>query len=100
MTGRQFGGKLELKRELLVSREWLQRAADGLGNVLNRVIRELQYELAGLDLGQIEHVVDETEQVPAIRLKPLEDAHHFFGWLAVCAVRHQFGIAEDRIKRR
>ena len=45
---RQFGGKLELKRKLLVSRERLQRAADGVGNVLNAVIGKFEFELTGL----------------------------------------------------
>ena len=35
VPGWQFGGKLELERELLVGRQWLKRAADGLGNILN-----------------------------------------------------------------
>jgi hypothetical protein len=38
MPGWQFGGKLELERELLVGRQRLKRAADGLGNVLDRII--------------------------------------------------------------
>src|SRR5205823_13964821 len=33
-------------------------------------------------------------------LKALEDAQHLLGWLAVCAVRHQFGIAQDGVERR
>src|SRR6516165_4893647 len=38
MTGRQLAGKLKLECELLIGRQRLQRAADGLGNVLNAVI--------------------------------------------------------------
>ena len=38
----QLGGHLHLKRELLVGRQRLQRAADGLGNVLNAVIGQFQ----------------------------------------------------------
>ena len=45
---RQFGGYLNPERELLVGRQRFQRAAHGLGNVLNRVIGEFQHELAGL----------------------------------------------------
>ena len=65
--------------------ERLQRAADGLGNVLNAVIGEFENELAGLDLGQVEHV---TEQMLAVGLKPFEDAQHLLGRLAISAVRH------------
>src|SRR6266568_1305823 len=38
--------------------------------------------------------------MPAIAFQPLEHAHHLLGWLAVRAVNHQFGIAEDRVERR
>src|SRR6516165_5851214 len=58
---RQFAGKLKLECELLVSRERLQRAADSLGDVLNTVIGEFEHELTGLDLGEIEHVIDQSE---------------------------------------
>src|SRR5262249_46820910 len=54
----------------------------------------------GLNLRQIEHVIDQSEQVLAVGLKPLEYAEHFLGWLAVSAVSHQFGIAEDGVERR
>src|SRR5262249_16260863 len=95
----QFRGHLDFEGQLFVSRQRLQRAADGLGDVLNAVIGKFKYELASLDLRQIEHVMDESEQVPAVGLQALEDAHHLFGWLAVCAVRHQFGVAQDGVKR-
>src|SRR5215831_11007737 len=90
---RQFAGKLKLECELLVGRQRLQRAADRLRNVLNAVVGEFEDELASLDLGEIKHVIDESEQMLAVGLKALEDAHHLFGWLPVSAVRHQFGIA-------
>src|SRR6516162_10098977 len=63
---RQFGSHLDLERELLVGCQRLKRAADGLGNILNAVLGKLEYELAGLDLGQIEHVIDESEQMLAV----------------------------------
>jgi hypothetical protein len=68
---RQFGSHLDLESELLVGRQWLQRAADGLGNILDAVIRQFEYELTGLDLGQIESVIDEAEQVLALSLQPV-----------------------------
>src|SRR2546425_662496 len=66
VPGWQFGGKLELERELLVSRQRLKCAADGLGNILNGIIGEFEFELAGLDLGEVEHVIDEPEQMLAV----------------------------------
>src|SRR6516225_1522233 len=96
---RQFAGKLKLECELLVSRERLKRAADGLSNVLNAIIGEFENELTGLDLGQIEHVIDESEQVFAVGLKAFEYAKHLLGRLAVSAVRHQFGVTQDGVER-
>src|SRR5215467_2058422 len=63
---RQFAGKLKLECELLVGGQRLERAADGLRNVLDAVIGEFEDELASLDFGQIEHVINESEQVPAV----------------------------------
>src|SRR6516164_3836191 len=100
MTRRQFAGKLKLECELLVSRERLQRAADSLGDVLNAVIGKFENQLAGLDLGQIKHVIDQAKQVLAVRLKPFEYAKHLLRRLAISAVRHQFGIAKDGVERR
>src|SRR6516164_1175818 len=100
MTRWQFGGNFHLERELLVRGQRLQRAADGVGNVLNRVIGQFQDELTGLDLGQIEHVIDESEQVFAVGLKSFEYSKHLLGRLTISAVRHQFGVAEDGVERR
>src|SRR6516162_4817704 len=97
MTRWQFGGNFHLKRELLVRGERLQRAADGLGNVLNAVIGKFEFELTSLDLGQVEHIIDQSKQVLAVGLKAFEYAQHFLGWLAVSAVSHQFGIAQDGV---
>src|SRR5262249_61391478 len=56
-------------------------AANGLGDVLNAVIGKFENQLAGLDLGQIEHVIDESEQMLTVGLKTLEYAQHLLGWL-------------------
>src|SRR6516164_4633116 len=59
----------------------------------NAVVGEFEHQLAGLDLGQIEHVIDQTEQMFSVGLKPFEYAEHLLGWLTISAVRHQFGVA-------
>jgi len=41
---RQFGSQLKFETELLVGCQRLQRTADGLGNVLNAVIRQFEFE--------------------------------------------------------
>src|SRR5262249_15477392 len=97
---RQVGRKLELERELFVGCQRLQRAANGLGNVLNAVIRKFEFKLTSLDLGQIEHVIDESEQVLTVGLKAFEYTEHLLGRLTVSAVCHQFGIAQDGVERR
>src|SRR5262249_42794935 len=89
-----------LKRELFVRRQRLKRAADGLSNVLNAVVGEFEFQLTSLDLGEVEHVIDEPKQVLAIALQSLEHSQHLFRRLAVSAVRHQFGVAQDGIERR
>src|SRR6516164_3769955 len=96
---RQVGRKFKLERELFVGRQRLQRAADGLGDVLNAVIGEFKFELTGLDLREIKHVIDESKQVLAVGLKAFEYAKHLLGRLAVSAVSHQFRIAQDGIER-
>src|SRR5262249_52099782 len=87
-SGRQFGRHLDLERKLFVCCQRLQCAADGLGNVLNGIIGEFEFKLASFDLRQIEHVIDESEQMPAIGFKALEYAEHLLGWLPVSGIRH------------
>src|SRR6516162_9274257 len=96
---RQVRSQLELERELFVGRQRLKRAADSLSNVLNAVIGKFEDELARLDLGQIKHVIDESKQVLAVGLKAFEYAQHLLGRLAISAVRHQFGVAQDSVER-
>src|SRR5579864_254155 len=100
MTCWQFAGDLDLEAELFVDRQWLKRAADSLSNVFEGIIREFEHQLASFDLGQIEHVIDQAEQVLAIALQPFEYTQRFFWQLAVDAVRHQFGIAENGVQWR
>jgi hypothetical protein len=71
-AGWQFRSHLDLERKLLVGRQRLERAAHGLGDVLNGVIGEFQYELAGLDLGEIKHVIDQSEKMPPVGFKAFE----------------------------
>src|SRR5262245_15882142 len=74
---------LDFECELFVGCQRLKRAADSLSNVLNGVIGQFEHQLPGLDLGEIEHVVDESEEVLAVRLQTFEYAEHLLGWLTV-----------------
>src|SRR6516225_10461096 len=70
----QLRGHLDFEGQLFVSRQRLQRAANGLGDVLNAVIGKFENQLTGLDLGQIQHVIDQSEQVLAVGFKSFEYA--------------------------
>ena len=60
-----------------------------------RVLGEVQAELAGLDLGDVEHGVDEAQQVLAVGADAREGVHRFLGQRPVEAFLHQLGVAED-----
>ena len=45
---------------------------DAVDDLLDRIVGQRQRELTGLDLGQVEHVVDEPEKMPAVALDALE----------------------------
>ena len=50
--------------------------ADGLDHAVDEVFPEVQAELAGLDLGDVEHGVDEAQEVLAVgamRVSALSD---------------------------
>src|SRR5215472_17399093 len=55
---RQLRSDLDFESELLIGGQRFKRAADGLGNILDAVIGKFENQLAGLDLREIEHVVD------------------------------------------
>ena len=64
-AGRQVGRHGHAQRELLLGGERLHARRHGLRDLLHGVVGEGQRELAGLDLGEVEDVVDEAEEVLA-----------------------------------
>ena len=94
------GWRLDLEAELLVVGERLDRAEHVVEHVLHRIVGERERELAGLDLGEVEHVVDQAEQVAAVALDALEHGLRLLRRLAVDAVEDQLGVAEDGVERR
>jgi hypothetical protein len=58
-------------------------------DILKRVIAERENELASLDLGQIEHIVDQAEEMPAIAFNAFEHAAHLVRRIAVDLVEDQ-----------
>ena len=71
-----------------------------MDDVLDRIVGQRQRQLSGLDLGKIENVIDQSEQMLAIALNAGQHPAHFFGRLAVDVVHDEFGIAEDGVHRR
>src|SRR4029077_21049918 len=63
------------------------------------IILERQGQLARLDLGEIEHVIDQRQEMPAVVLDALEHTLRTVRQYPVDAVDQQFGIAEDRVQR-
>jgi len=82
-----------------VAGERLDRNKDALHHVFDRIVIERQHQLSGLDLRQIEYVVDQAKQVLAVGLDALLHAAHLVRRLAVNAVEDKLGITEDRIER-
>src|SRR5262245_18412279 len=64
----------------------------------HRLRTELQ--LAGFDLGEVEHLVDKTEEMGAGAMHPLERLLSFFRAETRCIGDHHLGQADDRIERR
>ena len=65
---RQALGDVRLERELLGLGQRLGRHPHCLDHAAERILGEVQAELAGLDLGDVEHGVDQPEQVLAVGL--------------------------------
>ena len=90
----------DLESELLSGGERLHGGIDGLHHVLERIIGKREGELAGLDLRQVKHVIDQAEEMLAIALHAIEHAARLLRHLAIDTVEHQLGIAQDGIERR
>ena len=88
-AGRQVGLHLGLKCELLIERQRLDGVVDRLGDVLQRIIGEIERELASFNLGKVKYCIDQPEQMSAVALDPLEHRLHLFGRRAIDAVRDQ-----------
>src|SRR5262249_28060272 len=56
-------------------------------------------ELAGLDLGDVEHGVDEAEQVPAVGANAGEGIERFRSLRLIKALLHELGVTKDSGER-
>jgi hypothetical protein len=77
-----------------VLRQRLRGRAHRLDNTFNGVLSHVQGELAGFDLGDVEHGIDEAQQVLA-GADSGECIQRLLRQRAVKALLDEFGIAED-----
>ena len=73
-AGRQARRHVGAELEALGAGERLGGRQHGRHHVGDAVVLDRQRELPGLDLGEVEHVVDQAEQVPAVALHALQHA--------------------------
>ena len=99
VASRHVGRHVELEAQVLLRRQRLDRAVHLVNHVLHRIIGERQLELARLDLGEVEHVIDQAEQMAAVALDALEHGQRLLRRLAVDAVEDQLGVADDGVER-
>src|SRR5215831_6948055 len=87
------------ERELLVLGERLGGGAHRLDHALDGVFAHVQGELSGLDLGNVEHGVDEAQEVLAVRADAGERVERLLAEGFVESFLHELGVAEDRRER-
>ena len=68
-------------------------------DVLERVVRKRERQLTGLDLGEVEHVIDQAKKMLAVGLQAFEHLAHLVRRLAIDVVEDEFGVAEDGVER-
>src|SRR6185312_9067361 len=78
----------------------LERRDDAVKNVVERICRNRERHLPRFDLREIEHVVDQPQQMLAVRLHAFQYLADLIRHLAIDVVEHQFGIAKDGVERR
>src|SRR6516162_1267721 len=66
------------------------RGNDRFHKPLQRVLIEDQAELAGFDLGDVEHIVDQTKQMFSVLLHPSYDLQRLLRQSAVQPIEEQF----------
>ena len=97
---RQVLGDHGPEQQLLLGRQGFRGRHDRLDHFLDRVVGDGKGQLAGFDLGQIEDVVDQAEEVAPVALDALQDLPDLVGHLAVDVVLDQLRIAEDGVQGR
>ena len=97
-TGR-FGATSPRQGELLSGCERLHGCNDRVDDVLERVVRKIERQLTGLDFGEVEHVIDQAEEMLAVGVQAFEHLAHLVRRLAVDVVENELGVAENGVER-
>ena len=67
---------------------------------LDRVVGQRKSKLSGFNLGEVEDVVDEPEEMSAVPLDAFDGGSHSLRRIAVYAVEHELRKAEHRVQWR
>ena len=90
---------LDVEVQPLLGRQGFHRADDSMDHVAEGVILERQRQLARFDLGQVEHIVDEIQQMTAALLHPFQHVADRLGHLSVDPIDDELRVAQDRVER-
>src|SRR5205807_8994141 len=77
----------------------LFRSHNAVHQVAQGIVIQRQSELAGFDLGEIEHVVDQPEQMPPVHLQALQHCARLLGYLAIDTIKDKLRIADRKSTR-
>ncbi len=87
------------QRQVLGPRQRLHGRHDVLHQRRDMVVLDGQCQLGRLDLRQVEHIVDQRQQVAPVLDHSLKHAARPLRQCPVDAVRQQLGVAQDGIQR-
>ncbi len=93
-------GTADFQCEILLGCQRLRAGDNRLDHIFDRIRIDRQRQLAGLDLGEVEHVVDQAEQMAAALIDALVDIFNLLRQLAVDVHQQHARVAQHGIHRR
>ena len=97
---RRAGLQLDLEVQLLVCRQRLEHPAQTVDQTRDAGVLRTHFQLAGLDLGNVENVVDQVEQVVAGRIDRLGKLDLLGAEVFLRVFRQQLGQNQRTVQRR
>ncbi|OFA05925.1 hypothetical protein DUGA2_15060 [Duganella sp. HH101] len=97
--GGQAVGDLHLEGQLLLLRQRFEQHGHALDHMARRQLLGHQLQLARLDLGNVEDVVDQVEQIVAGRIDGVGEAHLLLVQVAGGVFRQQLGQDQRAVER-